>query len=438
MDIQDFIVNRDQHMRPLEYDLSENFNELVRYLNDVGVLDNIPVGVTSESEIVSISDAYPAPPRALNVYGKSTQTGTPTPDAPVPILSVDELALVLAGKNLLDVFNDPENPRKNTSAAGNGNRPFEYDSAEDTYFTTNFSIVPLVIPADGTYTMTMTAKKSATTGNYFYHLNGYVSSNVLTNAYAQYSKTFTATAGQTLTLTIYNTAYVKNIQLEIGSTATAYEPYQGTTVPDMLPDGTLRSLSDGTKDELHLAYLKPSEREGWAWYSRGVTAYVGLTVLDGTLPIDLANWRASETSVGFGYSRVNFPTADSTQIMSDKLQTATYDILYNKSVDNGIALTSFSWSNTYSVFLRVAHPELTTAALVNAWLAENPITVQYPLATPVTTTLDPIELPTLPAPNATVWCDGGSATPTIVLEYVRDTNVAIAELGEAIADIVSG
>ena len=31
----------------------------------VGVLDNIPVGVTSESEIVSISDAYPAPPRAL-------------------------------------------------------------------------------------------------------------------------------------------------------------------------------------------------------------------------------------------------------------------------------------------------------------------------------------------------------------------------------------
>ena len=64
--------------------------------------------------------------------------------------------------------------------------------------------------------------------------------------------------------------------------------------------------------------------------------------------------------------------------------------------------------------------------------------LSYQLATPVTTALDPIELPQLPAPTATVWCDGGSAQPTIVLEYVRDTNAAMAELGEAIADIVSG
>ena len=64
--------------------------------------------------------------------------------------------------------------------------------------------------------------------------------------------------------------------------------------------------------------------------------------------------------------------------------------------------------------------------------------LSYQLATPVTTQLDPIELPELPAPTATVWFDGGNATPTLVLEYVRDANAAIAELSEAIADIVSG
>mgnify|MGYP007013877250 CR=1 FL=1 len=53
---------------------------------------------------------------------------------------------------------------------------------------------------------------------------------------------------------------LKDIQLELGSTATEYKPYVGHIIP--LYDGILRSLPNGTKDELHLAYLKPSKREG--------------------------------------------------------------------------------------------------------------------------------------------------------------------------------
>lgn len=394
MDVQDFIVNRDQHMRPLEYDLSENFNELVRYLNDMGVLGNVPVGATSESEIVSISDAYPAPPRALNVFGKSTQDGTPTPDAPVPILSVDDLSLVVAGKNWLDVHA----PRKTSTSVAKDGSGVWYPYAVSNYLN-NFSGNSLSIDGDSvtfaskssygfgveahvlpdtTYTISaqsITVSDGAAYDirmNYFRKDGTLLSYRTLGTNVNKATTTIPSDAIYAIfvisvSANVVSTITVKGIQLELGTTATAYEPYQGNTV--QLYDGTLRSLPDGTKDTLNLSYLRPSTREGWAWYSRELVQRVGMTT------------------------------------------TAATD---------GI-------TGTVGVDVMSTTGEI----------ADGP-TVLYKLATPVTAQLDPIELPQLPAPNATVWCDGGSATPTMVLEYIRDTNAAIADLSEAIADIVSG
>lgn len=160
-----------------------------------------------------------------------------------------------------------------------------------------------------------------------------------------------------------------HIQLECGSTATSYEAYQAPiyiTIP--LQGYELRSLPDGTKDELHLSYLRPSTRAGWAWYSRELVQAVGMTT------------------------------------------TAATD---------GI-------TGTVGVDVMSTTGEI----------ADGP-TVLYKLASAQTTTLDPIELPTLPAPTATVWCDGGSAQPTFVMEYVKDTNIVIANLEAAIADLAT-
>lgn len=55
-------------------------------ISAVKARQNILVG----SEIgnpISVDDAFPAPLCGLTVYGRSTQDGTPTPDAPVPIVS---------------------------------------------------------------------------------------------------------------------------------------------------------------------------------------------------------------------------------------------------------------------------------------------------------------------------------------------------------------
>ena len=54
---------------------------------------------------LSVDDAFAAPLCGLTVYGRSTQDGTPTPDAPVPIVSAGDggsVAVKVTGKNLLN------------------------------------------------------------------------------------------------------------------------------------------------------------------------------------------------------------------------------------------------------------------------------------------------------------------------------------------------
>ena len=61
---------------------------------------------TETGNPVSVSDAFSAPLCGLTVYGKSTQDGTPTPDAPVPIVSAGDggsVAVKVTGKNLFPV-----------------------------------------------------------------------------------------------------------------------------------------------------------------------------------------------------------------------------------------------------------------------------------------------------------------------------------------------
>ena len=53
---------------------------------------------------LAVDDAFAAPLCGLTVYGRSTQDGTPTPDAPVPIVSAGDsgsVAVKVTGKNLL-------------------------------------------------------------------------------------------------------------------------------------------------------------------------------------------------------------------------------------------------------------------------------------------------------------------------------------------------
>lgn len=280
MDYTDFVVDRAQHMRPLEYDLSEKYNGLLRYLNDMGILSNLPVGTIGPAEIISASDAISAPLRSLVVGGNSVQTGTPTPSVPVSIQSVVNPVLHFAGKNL--------------------------GSAGNLSFTRLVSMTFPALPA-GTYTLsaevTGSDTSTSTCGFQVRYTDGvYLGLNQITKG-GRNSVTFTAArpfnyvilyASTNNATSAGMTATWSNIQLELGSTATAYEPYEGTSVT--LPI-TLRGLPDGTRDSATYTYLRPSEREGFAWYggslvrktgqttqaaTEGITGTVGVDVLSST------------------------------------------------------------------------------------------------------------------------------------------------------------
>ena len=83
---------------------AENLNAIqdsVIYLENLGPDAIIS---TASGEAIAVSDSSAKKLVGLSVYGKSTQDGTPTPDAPVDIVSVGEdgsIGVALMGKNLL-------------------------------------------------------------------------------------------------------------------------------------------------------------------------------------------------------------------------------------------------------------------------------------------------------------------------------------------------
>lgn len=72
-------------------------------ISAVKARQNILVGAET-GNLIAVDDAFQAPLCGLTVYGRSTQDGTPMPDAPVPIVSAGEsgsVAVKVTGKNLL-------------------------------------------------------------------------------------------------------------------------------------------------------------------------------------------------------------------------------------------------------------------------------------------------------------------------------------------------
>lgn len=186
---------------------------------------NILIG-TETGNPVSVSDAFSAPLCGLTVYGKSTQDGTPTPDAPVPIVSAGDggsVAVKVTGKNLFPVI-------------------------------TNANISKINKPTGGVrygYVFYVPAQSSVTaSGNANVYTNCFVGDfDIKTQTYKQKAQLVSENGG-TYTAKLQSgwyVVYVANdylpmiltklngakIQLEIGAEATAYEPYreQLLTIP---------------------------------------------------------------------------------------------------------------------------------------------------------------------------------------------------------------
>jgi hypothetical protein len=393
MDYTDFMVDRAQHMRPLEYDLSEIHNVLVRYLHDFGVLDNLPVATLGPADSLSASDALSAPLRSLVVGGNSVQDGTPTPDAPVPIQSVVNLALHANDTQGVMWWNQLIKPN-----------PRSLSSKGVTYTSTSDGKVTLDGTATGPESFTSSLRFNVVGGHKYAYRGADPARTVFatvvgigSNLNSESIYTATAnTANVTLSVTIGSTftgtyeCYPQLFDLtamfgagnEPATVAEfealfpdAYYPYDagtwidGPNWPVMIQLAQpLRSLPDGTRDTVKYAYLRPSTREGWSWYEAEVIHETGQT----------------------------------TQAVTDGITGIV-----------GVDVMS------------------TTGEI-----ADGPIVV-YKLATPTTELLPAIELPSIFGPNFTLW-GVSEATPQLTAQYIQNISVSMSDMQTAIADIISG
>lgn len=168
--------------------------------------------------------------KALHVYGRSTQDGTPSPDNPVPIVSAGDggnVALKVTGKNLLDIPDGSQTGRGVTVTAKNGLLSISGTATETGY--TAINIVPTFI-SDVVFLSSSIATPRATLVSSAW--SQVVYQNNATKMPATATRLcFTVTQGQT-----YNLTGVK-VQLELGSTATAYSPYREQLLTLPTPTG---------------------------------------------------------------------------------------------------------------------------------------------------------------------------------------------------------
>ena len=193
--------------------------------------------------------------------------------------------------------------------------------------------------------------------------------------------------------------HVRNVQLELGSTATDYEPPNITTTPIDLQGHSLNSLPDGTRDELHIdggGNVVLEKRTG-TYIANGDEGWELSATSDAPYRMKVDNWSKDVENVLFPVNRFQvdrLPKYGATPVVSSFV------------VVNG------KWE------LYAARNGIQDASAFSEWLKSNPMTLIYPLAAPQTIDLGKIDLPKLrkkPLVN-NVWANGSAETTSFYLD----------------------
>ena len=108
--VNDTDVVTKKYADDIKTELDDKTNQLKEDTTALQKRQNVLVG-SETGNPVSVDDAFSSPLCGLNVYGKSTQDGTPSLDNPVPIVSAGEdgsVTVKVTGRNILDMRNSKE------------------------------------------------------------------------------------------------------------------------------------------------------------------------------------------------------------------------------------------------------------------------------------------------------------------------------------------
>ena len=189
---------------------------------------NVLVG-SETGNPVSCNDAYSAPLCGLTVYGKSTQDGTPTPDAPVPIVSAGDSGSVtvkVTGKNLLQGIRRIVSP----SEAIEGGVKIVNTTGENSRLVFFTAELKKGVQYTVSYKEKLVQGADIRVSVYLPDIRQFVTKTFI-------PKQDTNTLGIYLNKNEIGTIEVTDIQIELGSTATTYEPYHEQTLTLPTPNG---------------------------------------------------------------------------------------------------------------------------------------------------------------------------------------------------------
>lgn len=374
--------------------------------------------------LVTAHDSAAVPPNAASIFGRSTQSGTPTPSSPVAIQSVTAAELGFAGVNLYNPLGETERTNNGVTWTPTAEGIKAVGTAtSNSYLKGNATALTdpdMTYLAAGTYTLVN--HDGATLAAWLFEedmtytqFRGYGTGASTTFTVPEGGRYFRASMLVASGATV-NTTY--RISLVVGSTATAFVPYQGSTLVIDLQGHELRSLPDGTRDEVTV------DAYGHAVLVQrvGSVTFVGSNDEGWTAYTVQSKFRMGTSAI---QSLVEKPSSNNVQVPMYCSQIEPKTASYVLQPNDGIAVPT---SGVLTCFLE----SYQTASAWKAHLAESPMTLLYPLATPTTIDLGYVTLPTLPAPDLAAWAAQGAE---LALTYQRDATMAIAGIYAQLAPV---
>lgn len=392
--------------------IEENEKAVSQLREDTAALQkrqNVLVGSESGNP-VSCDDAFEAPLCGLNVYGKSTQDGTPSPDSPVPIVSAGDggtIAVKMTGKNLLYIPDNKATVRGITITSKNGIISISGTATEDGYVY--LPVKPISIhglaflssnASDTTVKLVLESWKVLFT------------QGIANNTQEVITRIcFIVKKGTNYDLNSIN------VQLELGSTATAYSPYHEQLLtlqtPTGLPGIPVTSGGNYTDQTGQQWVCDEIDLERGVMVQRVNAVDLSTCVITGSTNLAVTKRLAIRLPlVGKDYK---------TEALCNRLQ---FLVSFTEDTPHFYIDTR----NT-QVFIPIGakNPE------------EGEYILFYALATPIETPLTPAEIAaykalTTYAPDTVVQASDGAG---IKLNYQRDVNLVVKNLEDAIASMTT-
>ena len=353
------------------YDSSQNF--LARYTSAVGPSGtfNVPGG----AELLRVACSRCDIVDHLQLEAGATATDYEPYENICPITGQTSEAVTVTGKNLID----------DSKRVKVGN----------TLFVGATSSTQRIFFKAGTYTVSVDSSYSC---NFYVRPWGASSSPVILNPARNKTATFTLDNDGEYRFLFASSAGIDyddigTVQIEMGSTATAYEPYQGQTVTVQLGQEVYGGTIDVVSGTLTLTHR--------------------MGVIDNTVP-NLSKGTYSgfiyfaSTSLTSGNPGIT-TTAGANTLISDKFECAP-----------GVAIgRSYLTNQGATIVFVLPDQTIDDVAKARVWLTSNPVTWVYELATPQTVQLTGQHINTLMGQN-NVWASTGEIKKLVWVSMTYD------------------